>query len=127
MADIIAEATGRRKTAVARVQLVAGEGKCTINKREFADYVNSGYAFSGNYVKLGDDVSVSTMAGTSDANSFQGTFDGDGQTLTFTKGTSAEPFAEEYCAPFRQTCTLTAPSTPTRRRPPASWASRIRT
>ena len=38
MADIIAEATGRRKTAVARVQLVAGEGKCTINKREFADY-----------------------------------------------------------------------------------------
>ena len=39
MADIIAEATGRRKTAVARVQLVAGEGKCTINKREFADYV----------------------------------------------------------------------------------------
>ena len=39
MADIIAEATGRRKTAVARVQLVAGEGTCTINKREFADYV----------------------------------------------------------------------------------------
>ena len=68
---------------------------------EFADFVNSGYAFSGNFVKLGDDISVSTMAGTSDANSFQGTFDGDGQTLTFTKGTSAEPFAEEYCAPFR--------------------------
>ena len=68
---------------------------------EFADYVNGGYAFSGNFVKLGDDISVSTMAGTSDANSFQGTFDGDGQTLTFTKGTSAEPFAEEYCAPFR--------------------------
>ncbi|MBR1520243.1 MAG: hypothetical protein IJ635_03290 [Bacteroidaceae bacterium] len=67
----------------------------------FAGYVNSGYAFSGNFVKLGDDISVSTMAGTSDANSFQGTFDGDGHTLTFTKGTSAEPFAEEYCAPFR--------------------------
>ena len=68
---------------------------------DFASYVNGGYAFSGNFVKLGDDISVSTMAGTSDANSFQGTFDGDGQTLTFTKGTSAEPFAEEYCAPFR--------------------------
>jgi hypothetical protein len=68
---------------------------------EFASYVNGGYAFSGNFVKLGDDVSVSTMAGTSDANSFQGTFDGDGNTLTFTKGTDAEPFAEEYCAPFR--------------------------
>ena len=68
---------------------------------EFADYVNGGYAFSGNFVKLGDDISVSAMAGSNDANSFQGTFDGDGQTLTFTKGTSAEPFAEEYCAPFR--------------------------
>ena len=51
-------------------------------------------------MKLGDDISVSTMAGTS-SNQFRGTFDGDGQTLTFTKGTSAEPFAEEYCAPFR--------------------------
>ena len=68
---------------------------------EFANFVNGGYAFSGNFVKLGDDISVSTMAGTSDANSFQGTFDGDGQTLTFTKGTSAEPFAEDYCTPFR--------------------------
>ena len=67
---------------------------------EFASYVNGGYAFSGNFVKLGDDISVSTMAGTS-SNQFRGTFDGDGQTLTFTKGTSAEPFAEEYCAPFR--------------------------
>ena len=67
----------------------------------FANSVNGGYAFSGNFVKLGDDISVSTMAGTSDANSFQGTFDGNSKTLTFTKGTSAEPFAEEYCAPFR--------------------------
>jgi len=68
---------------------------------EFANFVTGGYTFSGQFVKLGDDVSVSTMAGTSDANSFQGTFDGDGNTLTFTKGTDAEPFAEEYCAPFR--------------------------
>ena len=68
---------------------------------EFASYVNSGYAFSGNFVKLGDDIDISTMAGTSDANSFQGTFDGDGNTLTFTKGTSQEPFAEDYSAPFR--------------------------
>ena len=67
----------------------------------FANSVTGGYTFSGEFVKLGANVSVSTMAGTSDANSFQGTFDGDGQTLTFTKGTSAEPFAEEYCAPFR--------------------------
>ena len=67
----------------------------------FVDVVNGGYTFSGQFVKLGANISVSTMAGTSDANSFQGTFDGNSQTLTFTKGTSAEPFAEEYCAPFR--------------------------
>ena len=67
----------------------------------FANSVNNGYTFSGNFVKLGDDISVSTMAGTSDANSFQGTFDGDGNTLTFTKGKSQEPFGEDYSAPFR--------------------------
>ena len=67
----------------------------------FANAVTGGCTFSGQFVKIDADISVSTMAGTSDANSFQGTFDGDDQTLTFTKGTSAEPFAEEYCAPFR--------------------------
>ena len=87
----------------------------------FANFVNNGISLSGKFVKLTADIDISTMAGASDANSFQGTFDGDGQTLTFTKGTSAEPFAEEYCAPFRH---VKNPSTPTRRRPLASWASR---
>ena len=73
----------------------------TADWNDFVNVVNGGYTFSGQFVKLGSNISVSTMAGTSDANSFQGTFDGDGQTLTFNKGTSAEPFAEEYCAPFR--------------------------
>ena len=103
----------------------------------FANFVNGDYTFSGQFVKLSSNISVSNMAGSNDAKSFQGTFDGDGHTLTFTKGTSAEPFAEEYCAPFRhvknatiknlhprlRTCTSTAPSTPAGRRPPASWAS----
>ncbi len=31
-------ATGRRKTAVARVRLQAGEGTCTVNKRAFDEY-----------------------------------------------------------------------------------------
>ena len=30
--------TGRRKTAVARVRLIPGEGNITINKRTFEDY-----------------------------------------------------------------------------------------
>ncbi len=36
--DIISAATGRRKTAVARVQLVSGTGKVTVNHREFEEY-----------------------------------------------------------------------------------------
>lgn len=40
MADEAQEysATGRRKTAVARVRIQTGEGKCTVNKREFDEY-----------------------------------------------------------------------------------------
>ena len=34
-------ATGRRKTAVARVKLVPGSGKWKVNKREFKDYFPS--------------------------------------------------------------------------------------
>ena len=34
-------ATGRRKSSVARVRLVPGSGKITINNREFADYIPS--------------------------------------------------------------------------------------
>ena len=66
----------------------------------FADYVNNGYTFSGEYVKQTANISVSTMAGTS-SNQFQGTFDGDNNTLTFNKGTEEIPFTEQYCAPFR--------------------------
>ena len=68
---------------------------------DFATYVTNGYTFDGKFVKLNADIEVSTMAGADDANSFQGTFDGDGKTLTFTKGTSGSPFDENYCAPFR--------------------------
>ena len=67
----------------------------------FAANVNDGNNYSGKFVKLDANISVSMMAGASDADSFQGTFDGGGQTLTFTKGTAQSAFAEEYCAPFR--------------------------
>lgn len=66
-----------------------------------ASYVGYGHTFSGQFVKLGGDISVETMVGTDDTNSFQGTFDGDGNTLTFNKGTEEIPFTEQYCAPFR--------------------------
>ncbi len=37
-AAVLANATGRRKSAVARVRLRAGEGKITCNKRGFEEY-----------------------------------------------------------------------------------------
>lgn len=41
MAEVIAAATGRRKTAVARVQLVAEPGVCEINHRPADEYFPS--------------------------------------------------------------------------------------
>ena len=57
--------------------------------------------YSDKQVRLDADISVSAMVGTSETNSFQGTFLGNGHTLTFTQGTSTSAFGEDYCAPFR--------------------------
>ena len=70
----------------------------------FAESVNNGNNYSDKFVKLNSDISVSTMVGSSETNSFQGTFLGDGvHTLTFTAGSSSAAFGEENCAPFRYT------------------------
>ena len=55
---------------------------------------DKGY-FSGKTVKLGNNITVSRMAGSS-YHDFTGTFDGQGKTLTF-----SATAAENYCAPFR--------------------------
>ena len=52
------------------------------------------YGFSGKVVKLAGNVSSSEMAGKS-GHPFKGTFDGQGNTLTFNRTA-----AEEFCAPF---------------------------
>ena len=41
MAQVQYYGTGRRKSSVARVRLIPGSGKITINDREFADYIPS--------------------------------------------------------------------------------------
>ena len=66
----------------------------------FAGCVNQGNTFTEEYVKLTENISVTTMAGTDTSNSFQGIFDGDNHTLTFNMGTAESPFSEPYCAPF---------------------------
>jgi len=69
----------------------------------FAASVNNGTeTYYGKTVKLNADIPpVSTMVGNSTENSFQGTFNGDGHTITFNKGTAEAPFDEDFCAPFR--------------------------
>ena len=60
---------------------------------DFAYNVNLGESYSGCYFKLTADITVSDMVGT-DGNRFSGTFNGDGHTLTFNKGTSGSRFSE---------------------------------
>ncbi|MBR1499060.1 MAG: hypothetical protein IJ615_05465 [Bacteroidaceae bacterium] len=70
----------------------------------FANNVNNGTnVYQGKYFYLNADITVSTMMGSSSANSFQGHFDGGNHTLTFTNGSSGSAFGEENCAPFRYT------------------------
>ena len=63
----------------------------------FAYTVSGGcHNYSGETVNLNADLSVTEMVGISESNSFQGTFNGNGHTLTFNANTS-----ERLCAPFR--------------------------
>ena len=61
-----------------------------------ASNVNGGTTYSGNYFRLTNDISVTTMVGNSESNSFRGTFDGYGHTLTISYNTTSD-----YTAPFR--------------------------
>ena len=75
----------------------------------FCDILNDypkGY-FTGKTVRLGDNISVSRMAGSSN-HDFTGTFDGGGRTLTVNYGTADSPISENYAAPFRNVTTTKA-------------------
>ncbi|MBQ5453227.1 MAG: hypothetical protein IIT56_09565, partial [Bacteroidales bacterium] len=70
----------------------------------FASDVNGGYPYSGKYVKLVADISVSTMVGASThpydvgvIKPFAGTFDGNGKTLVI----DIKDVEDAYIAPFR--------------------------
>ena len=66
----------------------------------FVQQVVKGETFSGKFIALENDISVTTMAGTSTYN-FSGTFDGNDKTITIAYGTSDSYFTEPYVAPFR--------------------------
>ena len=67
----------------------------------FAEFVSQGHTYSDEYVRLANDITITTMAGSSDTNSFWGHFDGNGKTLTLNYGTETERIDKDYCAPFR--------------------------
>ena len=71
----------------------------------FCQLINElGHTYYGDTVTLTDDITISKMAGTSKAISFQGTFDGQGHTLTLSGGdfgTSSSAQSNADCAPFR--------------------------
>ena len=67
---------------------------------EFCDLLAGGTSFTGKTVKLGNDISVTRMAG-SEGHEFTGTFDGDGHTLTVSYGSANQRISEQYAAPFR--------------------------
>lgn len=63
----------------------------------FVNWINnSNSTYASKYYKLGADITISSMAGTS-SNKFKGTFDGDGYTMTLNDLSSSG----EFCAPFR--------------------------
>ena len=63
----------------------------------FANWINNSNSTYGNKCyKLGADITISKMAGTS-TKQFKGTFDGDGHTMTLNNLSSSG----EFCAPFR--------------------------
>ena len=61
-----------------------------------AEKVNAGTNYSDQHFRLTADISVTTMVGNSESNSFRGTFDGNGHTLTISYNTTSD-----YTAPFR--------------------------
>ena len=96
--------TGSSANAVAVAWPTQGKGtednpyiiNSTDDWNGFANAVTGGCTFSGQYVQMNSNISVSAMVGADETNSFQGTFLGDGHTLTVNYNTSAES-----TAPFR--------------------------
>ena len=75
----------------------------------FCDLIEGGESFSGKTVKLGDDITVTRMAGSNDK-PFNGTFDGQGHTLTLNYGSADNPVDAQFVAPFVMTYWNTAPT-----------------
>ena len=77
----------------------------TTDWNNFATDVTGGYSYSGKYVRLTANITISNIAGTwtnrTTYKAFCGTFDGGGYIINFNNGTAGSPFDQALCAPFR--------------------------
>lgn len=90
-----------------------GDGTYTIYSALGWDYfcylLEAGKKFNDNTVKLGDNITVTRMAGGA-GHEFCGTFDGDHHTLTVQYGSPAAPIEQQqFVAPFVETARNTSP------------------
>lgn len=69
---------------------------------KFATSITGGNNYENKVVELKADINASGIMASDMSHSFRGTFDGGNHTITFNMGSYAEPFAEDYCAPFRR-------------------------
>ena len=83
---------GKPYIVKSKTDLVIGSGD---DWNAFAQNVSNGTSYEGQLVRLGDDISVSTMAGTSDC-PFKGTFDGGGYTINVNLNGGGEGLALFY-------------------------------
>ena len=59
--------------------------------------------YNGKYFQLTNNISVTRMVGYDGDHAFQGTFDGDGNTITVSYGTAASPIDIQFAAAFKNT------------------------
>ena len=91
--DTIAAATGRRKTAVARVSLVSGEGKCTINRRAAEEYVTD----EASRIYMLQPLKIAGVENKYDVVAFAKGGGITGQAGAVRHGLASDPFAERGC------------------------------
>ena len=90
------------RTALAQKTHIASTSSSTaMTWAEFASNVNNGTTYAGVTVYLDEDITATTMAGINDTICFQGTFEGNGNTITFNHTNNAGGSANWYHGLFR--------------------------
>ena len=71
--------------------------------KQLCDNVKGGNSYSGKYFRMTTAIDAQGVSVGDESNPFSGTFDGDGNTLTYNRGTATSEgitFENDFCAPF---------------------------